>query len=126
MMQTASGKGKTMNYTEFRNEYKKAIKAYPDITSLYRDTEDIKEIYLTCKHYIKSGSKWKQTASKPEVIDFLHYINIVDPRTIQFFRNLGGYERVNKSYTKHGLLPVEIVSINPDRTIKSVYRFSFC
>ena len=114
-----------MNYKEFQATYKKAFRAYPNISELYQDIPT-DSICLVNIHYEKSGSKWKETARKEEMINFIHYLNIVDPCTIQFFRNLGGYERVNKSYTKHGLLPVEIVSINPDRTIKSVYRFSFC
>lgn len=114
-----------MNYTEFRNEYKKALKAYPDADYLFRDTEDIKEIYLTCKRYKKSGSKWIQTESKPELINFLHYLNIIDPRTIQFFKNLGGYEKVIRGYTKKGYLPIEVISISPDRTQKTTYNFMF-
>lgn len=114
-----------MNYSEFRNEYKKAIKTYPDITNLFQDSDDIREITLTCKHYEKSGSKWKQTASKAEAVNYLHYVNIIDPRTIQFFRNLGGYEKVSKGYTKRGYLPIEVTSISPDGTEKTVYSFTF-
>lgn len=114
-----------MEYTAFRNEYKKALKAYPDASYLFRDSEDIKDIFLTCKHYVKRGTKWEEVSSKPEAVNYLHYLNIVDPRTIQFFRNLGGYEKVSKGYTKHGYLPIEVTSINPDRTKKTVYKFTF-
>lgn len=40
-------------------------------------------------------------------------------------RNLGGYERTNKAYTKYGYIPTEQISISPDRTKKTIFYFSF-
>lgn len=114
-----------MNYTEFKKEYKKALKAYPDASYLFTDSEDVEEISLTCKHYVKNGSKWEEASSRSEMVNYLHYMNVVDPRTIQFFKNLGGYEKVNKGYTCKGYLPIEVISISPDRTEKTVYKFTF-
>lgn len=114
-----------MNYIEFKNEYKEAVKAYPDLTNLHNDNEENKEISLTCKRYIKSGSKWTQTESKTQAINYLHYANIIDPSASKFFRNLGGYERIKKNYTRRGYLPIEVISISPDRTKKTVYSFTF-
>lgn len=47
--------------------------------------------------------------------------------SIPFFNNFGGkaYCRASFDYTAAGYLPTEIVSVNPDATIKHIDRFSF-
>lgn len=114
-----------MTYSEYRETYKRAIKAYPEITGLWRDSEDEKTITYTCINYAKRGSRWIETERTTEKINYVFYTNIVDPNAIAFFRNLGGLERVSKSYTKAGYLPVEVASTSPDRMNKTVRRFDF-
>ena len=114
-----------MTYKEYREKYKRAIKAYPEITGLWRDTEDEKEITYTCINYEKRGSRWIETERTTEKINYIFYTNVVDPNAIAFFRNLGGYEKITKSYTRAGFLPVEVSSISPDRTQKTVRSFRF-
>ena len=115
-----------MTYTEYRTEYKTLLRRYPDISSLYDENEP-KSITLVNEIYERSsnGTTWKKTEEKTEKITFINYSNIVDPRAVQFFKNLGGYERIITNYTKYGLIPVENVSINPDRTYKHIRKFIF-
>ena len=49
--------------------------------------------------------------------------NITDPRTIAFFKSLGGIERRhNQRYTPIGYYWTELESISPDRATKIVRR----
>jgi hypothetical protein len=83
-------------------------------------------INLKKEKYEKHGSKWHLIEAEEEKnISREHYNNITDKRTIQFFRNLGGKEIVERSYTFAGYVPTTIHSISPDRTEKYIYRFSF-
>ena len=49
------------------------------------------------KTYYKVGTQWKLSESKEENISKENYLNIIN--STKFFRNLGGYERLTKSYT---------------------------
>ena len=111
-------------YNEYKETYKNSLKAYPDLSSVFSEDAPA-NICLSCFHYKKSGSRWVETDFEARMIDCIFYTNIVDPNAIRFFRNLGGYERVIKNYTKFGFIPVEVISINPSRTEKTVYRFKF-
>lgn len=74
-----------------------------------------------------SGKSWK---SKPDEIQHLkvsweQYLEMNSTETCRFFRNLGGYEKVDCSYTSRGYLPIRLISINPDRTIKIIREYYF-
>lgn len=114
-----------MKYSEARETYKTLFKSYPEVTNLWSEDEDKKEITCTIKHYQKKGSRWIETESKTEQINYIFYWNTVDPRASRFMRNLGGYERTTLNYTKKGYIPVECISISPDRTEKTVRTFTF-
>ena len=79
---------------------------------------------LTTKTYerTESGKNWKSKASEVEIttIDQETYDNIFSKETQRFFRNLGGYERATKTYTRVGHIVTSLVSISPDRTTKIV------
>ena len=79
---------------------------------------------LTTKTYerTESSKSWKTKASKVETttIDQETYDNIFSKETQRFFRNLGGYERATKTYTRVGHIVTSLVSISPDRTTKIV------
>ena len=107
-------------YSEFKNVYKWIIAKYPRIDGLYSAEG---EIETTTTYYTKSGSTWKKTATADGRHSYAEYINILD--FIPFMRKMGGYERITCSYTKRGFLPVELISINPERTQKTVRRFYF-
>lgn len=111
-----------MNYKEFRATYKATIKKYPDIDSLFcfLESEIITE---TITHYTKKGSRWIETETKEALIPASYYYNVLD--AVTFFRNLGGYERVETNYTKYGLIPVKVTSINPSRDEKTVRSYKF-
>lgn len=49
--------------------------------------------------------------------------NVFD--AVQFFKDLGGYEKVSCGYTKAGYLPDELLSISPNRTEKTVRKYYF-
>lgn len=111
-----------MKYSEYTATYKKTLKKYPALSSVFSEKEE-PVICLTNSHYTKKGSKWILTDCKAKMVDCIHYTNIID--AVPWFRNLGGYERVNCTYTKYGYIPYEVISISPDRTEKSVYKFDF-
>lgn len=113
-----------MTYTEFKNTYKKLIKYAPDVTSLYTD-DPKKDITLVVTRYEKRGSRWIEVEKETEAINFVWYCNAVDPNASAFMRSLGGWEKTTKSYTKKGFIPVENISISPDRTAKIVRNYSF-
>lgn len=114
-----------MTYNEYRDTYHNTIRKYPDITSLYRDETDTKNIVYTLTHYEKHGRKWVEVDSGKELVDFLTYMNCIDVNASAFMKGLGGYERTETAYTKHGLIPICNTSISPDRSKKTVRRFSF-
>lgn len=111
-----------MTYKEFKNTYKWVIKTAPDVTTLF-DIIDKKVVTITETRYTKRGGRWIETETKTSQVTPEYYLNGVD--AVPFFRNLGGFERLNKAYTKYGLIPVESISINPDRTIKVTRRYTF-
>lgn len=110
-----------MTYNEFKNTYKWIINQAPDVTALY-DRDEV-EIEMTTTTYTKRGRKWAEIETKTETINPIFYLNIVD--AVPFFRGLGGHCRIIKAYTKHGLIPIENVSINPDKSKKIVRTFKF-
>lgn len=84
------------------------------------------KITLVKEHYTKNETKWQLDEAEPmREITEEHYRNMVDPKALQFFRNLGGKEIVERNYTCKGYVPVKVHSISPDRTEKYVYRFGF-
>ena len=113
-----------MTYTEFKTTYKNLFKYAPEVSNLYTDKPK-KEITAVIKHFEKKGSRWIETESEEKKVDFIFYCNTVDPNAANFFRGLGGYEKTTKAYTKKGFIPVECISINPDRTEKTVRSFKF-
>lgn len=110
-----------MTYTEWKNLYKWIIKKAPDITSLYGVENAC--IKLTETRYAKRGGRWIETETKAENITPEYYLNTVD--AVPFFKGLGGRERLVTSYTKFGLIPVEVQSTSPDGKTKTVRRFTF-
>lgn len=113
-----------MNYNEFRTTYKNLLKYAPDVSSLYTDKPK-KEITAVIRHFEKRGSRWIEVEKEEKKVDFVFYCNTVDPNASAFFRNLGGYERTIKTYTKKGFIPTECNSINPSRTKKTTRNFYF-
>ena len=111
----------SMSWEEAKKTYKWAFKQYPDVTTLF-DNNGYK-ITMKTENYEKDGSKFKLVDSDTKDITWEQYFNVID--ATPFFKNLGGTERVSKSYTVVGYVPVEIVSISPDREKKTVRKFSF-
>ena len=109
-----------MTYKEFKKVYKWLIKQAPEVTSLYGRDETISHTETT---YIKRGGRWHETETKKTEVNTEFYLNTFE--AVPFFRNLGGYERITKAYTKRGLIPVEVVSISPDKNTKIVRTFKF-
>ena len=70
----------------------------------------------------KVGSKWVETDKEEKEITEEYYNNIVNAKN--FMKNLGGYERHEKSYTYIGYIVTRINSISPDRKDKSLYEFT--
>lgn len=107
-----------MNYQETMDAYRPMFKKYPGMAGAFYYRPLMKEV-----SFVKSGSKWIETGRKERFVESEVYYNVVS--AVPFFRNLGGFERVSMSYTCAGYLPVEVVSISPDRTKKTVRSFVF-
>lgn len=110
-----------LNYWEMKNNYSELLNKYYSIGNLHNESN----YSITCieKTFIKSGSKWKEITKKSSEVDNSFYCNIFDPAAVRFFRNLGGYEKVVCGYTFAGYLPIESISISPDRQTKTVKEF---
>ena len=70
-----------------------------------------------------SGKSWKKNPVSIEEreILFVEYFNYLSG--VEFFRNLGGYEKVEKSYTHKGHIPTRLTSISPNKDTKVVRKF---
>ena len=83
---------------------------------------------LTTKTYerTESGKNWKSNPTETEIttINQETYNNIFSKETQAFFRNLGGFERITKTYTCEGYIPTRLTSINPDKTKKIIRYFT--
>ena len=79
--------------------------------------KDVKE------EYIKKGSKWVLKNSIEKNITNDNYNNVFN--SIQFFKNLGGSEKVYKNYTYAGYIPTKLVSISPDKQTKIIRNYEF-
>lgn len=110
------------SYSEYKAEYKKLFNKYQEATSLINGDQVIIE---TIQHFDKHGTKWIITDQHQEEISPEYYFNVIDPRTIQFFKNLGGKEIVKCGYTLKGFLPVLLISINPSRDQKTERHYQF-
>ena len=110
-----------MNYDDFRKTYKWILKKYPE-TSNFFNRNDI-TIKMVVNRYYKNGTKWSLTESLTENITPENYLNVVD--AVPFFKNLGGYEKIDAGYTKYGYIPKFSNSISPDRTEKITRQFIF-
>lgn len=81
------------------------------------------KIMLTVERFVKVGSKWVSNEVEEMQVSETQYKNCVDAKG--FFKNLGGYERHDKSYTCAGYIVTRITSISPDKKNKSVFRYKF-
>ena len=70
----------------------------------------------------KVGNKWVEASKEEKEITQEYYNNVVNAKN--FMKNLGGYERHEKSYTSIGYIVTRINSISPDKKDKSVYEFT--
>ena len=73
-----------------------------------------------------TGKTWSKKPVKVEKIEVTeeYYKNIFDPEALKFMRSLGGFERVIKGYNCEGYVPIELISISPDRATKIVRHFT--
>ena len=115
----ASSAFDNMTYQEFRREYGAILKKYPDLSSGFGSGNYT--YMMTKDEYEKVGSRWTLVDSETEQVSFEEYMNVISAGP--FFSNLGGRERITKSYTKLGLVPVEVNSISPDGMQKYVWKF---
>jgi hypothetical protein len=110
-----------MNYQEFKKEYKYSCKHWPDVTAVYDNERFAPRVVTTNQE--KHGSRWITTSEDVKVINWEHYMNIID--AVPFFRGLGGTERVETNYTLWGKLPDKITSTSPDRESRTIREFIF-
>ena len=86
----------------------------------------MKKYFMKVEEYARteSGKSWKSKPYKTyhEEIEGYQYEWIFD--SVKFFRNLGGFERITKTYTCEGYIPTRLTSINPDKTKKVIRYFT--
>ena len=92
-----------------------------ELQSILRLLEGYK-ITLTKEEYIKKeGNKTfskKPNTTTTKEINIKEYDNIFS--SINFFKSLGGSERVYKSYTIAGDIPTRLISTSPNKDTKIV------
>lgn len=52
-----------------------------------------------------------------------YYYRATSPDTLQFFRNLGGTERVTYGWTLAGKIVTKLTSTSPDKRVKTIRTF---
>lgn len=110
-------------YQEVTTEYKALFRKYPHTLNLYTGNEE-KAIPYKVQNYEKRGNRWTLTEEHEEVVTYINYYNVVDPRATAFFKSLGGTEKNTvRAVVGYGYIPVKVESTNPDRTKKTVRRF---
>lgn len=109
-----------MLYSELAKTYRKLFKKYPNISSLQDFGGKILEEKTT---YIKRGARWIEVRKEEKEVPATYVFNVFD--AVQFFKDLGGYEKVSCGYTKAGYLPDELLSISPNRTEKNSKKILF-
>lgn len=83
------------------------------------------KITLTKETYKKEGRKnFPRNPLEVTIKEITteEYDNIFS--SIDFFKSLGGVERIYKSYTLAGYIPTKVTSVSPNKEIKIVRRIS--
>ena len=95
-----------------------------ELERIVRSLEGYK-IILTKEEYRKEDRKnfpKNPVEITEEEITTKEYDNIFS--SIDFFKSLGGSERIYKNYTLAGYIPTKLVSISPDKEIKIIRKIS--
>ena len=95
-----------------------------ELQSILRDLEGYK-LTLTKEEYRKEGRKnfpKNPLEVTTEEITIKQYDYIFS--SVNFFRTLGGTERVYKSYTIAGYIPTRVVSTSPNKETKVIRKIS--
>ena len=95
-----------------------------ELERIVRGLEGYK-IILTKEEYRKEGRKnfsKNPVETTTREITIKEYDNIFS--SIDFFKSLGGNERIYKNYTLAGYIPTKLVSISPDKEIKIIRKIS--
>lgn len=95
-----------------------------ELQSIVKNLKGYK-IILTKETYKKEGRKnfpKNPLETTTEEITTEEYDNIFS--SIDFFKSLGGTEKIYKTYTLAGYIPTKLVSISPNKETKIVRRIS--
>lgn len=99
-----------MLYSELAKTYRKLFKKYPNISSLQDFGGKILEEKTT---YAKRGTRWVEVKKEEKEVPATYVFNVFD--AVQFFKDLGGYEKVSCGYTKAGKCPPFFICFVPDQ-----------
>lgn len=71
----------------------------------------------------ESGKSWRRNPIEEteKEIKFDEYFNYLS--SVEFFKNLGGTERIEKGYTIVGYIPTKLTSISPKKETKIIRQF---
>ena len=105
----------------WKNRSKYFNLGYVKQSLVFKDFGD--EILEEKTTYAKRGARWVEVKKEEKEVPATYVFNVFD--AVQFFKGLGGYEKVSCGYTKAGYLPDELLSISPNRTEKTVRKYYF-
>ncbi len=84
------------------------------------------KIKMTKNSYKKkpgTQTVWVLEKTETNDINTEQYNNIIE--AAPFFKSLGGTERTKRGYTSQGYKVISVISISPDKELKSEYNFDF-
>jgi len=87
--------------------------------------QDYKYIKTSEIYYTKNNGRWKETNKRNFLSSENEHKRSTDDKTLRYFRGLGGIEKVERRYTRHGYDVVKNESISPSGDIKIVRTYDF-
>lgn len=109
-----------MSYAEFKKNYPYSVKHFY-IDGIFSFSGTITE-ERTYYERNESKGRWIENGKETETISAEYYMNVIE--AIPFFKRLGS-EKIYKGYCLVGYIPLEIVSISPCKTEKTVRKYYF-
>lgn len=99
------------------------MKEYYGLSESMRSNFNDYKIELTEERFFKADNKksWITESKTTKIVTFDEYFNYIS--SVGFFKNTGGREKIEKTYTQCGYIPTKIISISPSKDIRVVRTF---
>jgi len=85
----------------------------------------IKEVLEQKSIYYATDYGWQYQFRKDKILTVQQYELTISKDTVQWFRNLGGTEKLVRADTPHGDKVVRLCSTSPDKTELHIREFTF-